>query len=74
MKEFLYKEEINNIEDKIKISRNNKCYLVINAELETEYSTGSALSSRPRLGSFGKTPKTRSEALGEALRKGLARV
>jgi len=44
MKEFLYVEKIGNIEDKIKISRNNKCYLVINAELKIDYSTGSTLS------------------------------
>ena len=34
MREFLHKENFINIEDKIDISRKNKCFTVINAQLD----------------------------------------
>ena len=65
MREFLYEEKVENIEDKIKISRKNKCLMVINAESHFG-------EWPPRLGKI-KIP-TRSEVLAKALKKGLNRV
>lgn len=65
MKEFLYEENVGNIEDKISIFRRNKCLVVINAELHTG-------EWPPRLGT--KRTPTRSEALTKSLKKGMNRV
>ena len=34
MKDFLYKEKIVDLGTKLNIARNNKCFIVINAELD----------------------------------------
>lgn len=58
--------EPGNIEERIHISRNNKCLLVINAELH-------AGEWPPKLGR-GKRLPSRSESLAKALKKGLDRL
>lgn len=65
MKEFLYKQKIISLEDKINIARKNKCLIAINAE-------GWCSKSRSHIGQ--KKPPTRSKALEKALQKSLNRL
>lgn len=62
MKEFLFEDPIRSIEERIHISRNNKCYLVLNAENHSG-------EWPPKLG-IKKLP-TRTGVLMKDLKKGL---
>ncbi len=49
MKEFLFKSPVQDLSKKLNLTRNDICLYVLNAELGTMYTPGSALSSYPRL-------------------------
>jgi hypothetical protein len=74
MKEFIFEDKTEDIVELIGFPPIQKCYVVINAELGTTYSSGVALSSYPRLSSSPNSSRVRDELLKDAFVDGVKKA
>jgi len=74
MKEFIFKDKTKNLVDLIGYPRTKKCFVVLNAELGTTYSSGAALSSYPKLSRPSDSSMVRDNATKDAFIKSVKKI
>jgi hypothetical protein len=74
MKEFIFEDKTKNLVDLIGYPRTKKCFVVLNAELGTTYSSGAALSSYPKLSRPSNSSIVRDNVVKDTLIRGINKL